>query len=83
MMPCRLNHNLIDLGLGPLFKGLRTNLKLLTNSNAQFPWTLLLGPLFKVALIVDPPTPTKCVGALLVFTSPPTHQGFFFGGFFS
>jgi len=55
MMSCRLNHNLICLGLEPLFKGLRTNL------NAQFHWTLLLGPLFKMALIVDPPTPTKCV----------------------
>ncbi len=50
MMPCTLNHNLICLGLGPLSKGLGTNLKFLTNRNAQFHWTLLLGPLSKVAL---------------------------------
>jgi hypothetical protein len=50
MMPCRLNHNLIRLGLGPLSKGLGTNLNLLTNRNAPFHWTLLLGPLSKVAL---------------------------------
>jgi hypothetical protein len=53
-MPCRLNHNLICLGLGLLSKGLGTNLKLLANRNAQFHWTLLLGPLSKVALSVAP-----------------------------
>jgi hypothetical protein len=51
-MPCKLNHNLICLSLGPLFKGLETNLKLLTNSNAQFHWTLLFGPLSKVAFSI-------------------------------
>ncbi len=50
MMPCKLNHNLIYVGLGPLSKGLGTNLKLLTNKNVQFHWTLILGLLFKVAL---------------------------------
>jgi hypothetical protein len=49
-MPCRLNHNLICLGLGPLSEGLETNLKLLTNSNTPFHWTLPLGALSKVAL---------------------------------
>jgi hypothetical protein len=34
----------------PLFKGLGINLKFLTNRNDQFHWTLLLGPLSKVAL---------------------------------
>ncbi len=52
MMPCKLNHNLICLGLEFLSEGLGTNLKLLTNRNAQFHWTLLLGPLSKVALSV-------------------------------
>jgi hypothetical protein len=33
MMPCKLNHNFICLGFGPLSKGLGTNLKLLTNRN--------------------------------------------------
>jgi hypothetical protein len=47
---CKLNHNLICFGLGLLFKSLETNLKLLTNRNAQFHWTLLLEPLFNVAL---------------------------------
>ncbi len=46
-MPFRLNHNLICPG--PLSKGLGTNLKLLTNKNAQFHWSLHLGPLSKVA----------------------------------
>jgi hypothetical protein len=32
-MPCKLNHNLICLGLGLLSKTIRTNLKLLTNRN--------------------------------------------------
>jgi hypothetical protein len=50
MMPCRLNHTLICLGPKALFKCLGTNLKLLTNRNVQFHWTLLFGPLFKVAL---------------------------------
>ncbi len=48
MMSCKLNHNLICLG--PLSKDLGTNLKLLTKRNAQYHWTLLLGPLSKVAL---------------------------------
>jgi hypothetical protein len=47
-MPCKLNNNLICLGLGPLF--LETNLNLLINKNARFHWTLLLGPLSKVTL---------------------------------
>jgi hypothetical protein len=47
MMQCGLNHNLICFGLEPLSKGLRTNLKFLTNRNAWFHWTLLLGPLSK------------------------------------
>ncbi len=50
MVPCKLNHNLICLCPGPLSKGLETNLKLLTNKNTQFHWTLLLGALYKVAL---------------------------------
>jgi hypothetical protein len=50
MMSCILNHNLICLSPGPLSKGLGTNLKLLTNRNAQFHWTLLFGPLTEVAL---------------------------------
>jgi hypothetical protein len=49
MMPCRLQHNLIFLGPGSLFIGLGINLKLLTNRNVRFDWTLLLGPLSKVA----------------------------------
>jgi hypothetical protein len=49
-MPWRQNHNLICHGLGPSSTGFGTNLKLLTNSNARFHWTLLLGPLSKVAL---------------------------------
>jgi hypothetical protein len=36
--------------LGPLSKGFETNLKLLTNKNARFHWTLLLGTLSKVGL---------------------------------
>jgi hypothetical protein len=36
LMSCRLNHDLICLGPRPLSKGLGTNLKLLTNSNARF-----------------------------------------------
>jgi hypothetical protein len=50
MMPCKLNHNLICFDLEPLSKGLGTNLKLLTNRKNQFHWTLLLGPLVKVAI---------------------------------
>jgi hypothetical protein len=50
MMPCKLNHNLICLNLVSLSKGLGTNLKFLTNRNAQFHWTLFLGPLSKVGL---------------------------------
>jgi hypothetical protein len=34
MMPCKLNHNLICVDLGPSSKGLGTNLKLLTYRNA-------------------------------------------------
>jgi hypothetical protein len=49
-MPCKLNQNLICLYPEPLSKGLETNLKLLMNKNARFHWTLLLGPLSKVAL---------------------------------
>jgi hypothetical protein len=49
LMSCRLNHDLICLGPRPLSKGLGTNLKLLTNSNARFHGTFLLGPLSKVA----------------------------------
>jgi hypothetical protein len=54
MMPWKLKQNLNCLGLGPLFKGLGTNLKLLTNMNAQFHWTLLLGSLSKVTLSFMP-----------------------------
>jgi hypothetical protein len=50
MIPCKLNHNLICFGLGVLLKSLETGSKLLTNRNAQFHWTLLLEPLFNVAL---------------------------------
>jgi hypothetical protein len=49
-MPCKLNHNLICLGPESLSKSLGTNLKLLTNRNTRFHWTLLFGPLSKVAL---------------------------------
>jgi hypothetical protein len=52
IMSCKLNHNLICLGLEPLSKDLRINLKLFTNRNARFHWTMLLGPLSKVALRV-------------------------------
>ncbi len=54
MMPWKLKQNLNCLSLGPLFKGLGTNLKLLTNMNAQFHWTLLLGSLSKVTLSFMP-----------------------------
>ncbi len=50
MMLCKVNQNLICLDPEPLSKGLDTNVKLLTNRNARFHWTLLLGPLSKVAL---------------------------------
>jgi hypothetical protein len=50
MMPCKLNHNLICFDLEPSSKGIGTNLKLWTNRNAQFHWTLLLGPLVKLTL---------------------------------
>jgi len=50
MVPFKLNHNLICLCPGVLSKYLWTNLKLLTNKNTQFHWTLLLGGLYKVAL---------------------------------
>jgi hypothetical protein len=50
MMPCKLNHNLICLCIGSLSIGLETDLKLLTNRNVQFHWTLLLEPLSKVPL---------------------------------
>jgi hypothetical protein len=53
LMPYTLNHNLICLGLRPSSKGLGTNLKLLINKNAQFHWTLLLRPLFKMTLIIS------------------------------
>jgi len=52
MMSCKLNHNLIYLGHEPLSKSLGTNLKLLTNKNVRFHWTILVGPLSKVALNV-------------------------------
>jgi hypothetical protein len=51
MMPCRQSHNLICLGLGPSSKDLETNLKILTNKNAQFHWNLLFGPFSKVTLL--------------------------------
>jgi hypothetical protein len=47
MMPCKSQFDYF--GLGPSSKGLGTNLKFLTNRNAQFHWTLFLGPLSKVA----------------------------------
>jgi hypothetical protein len=50
MIPCKLNLNLICLGHVLLSKGLGTKLKLLTNRNDQFHWTLLLVPLSKVGL---------------------------------
>jgi len=50
MMPCKLNNHLICLDPEPMSKSLATNLRLLTNKNAQFHWTLLLGPLSKVTL---------------------------------
>jgi len=50
MMPFKLNHNFICLGLIPSSKGLATNLKLLTYRNVQFHWTLLLGAMSKVTL---------------------------------
>jgi hypothetical protein len=53
MMPCKLNHNLIHLGLGPSSKGLGTNLKFLTNKKARFHWTLFLGALSKVAPSIE------------------------------
>jgi hypothetical protein len=59
MMPCKLNHNLICLGLGPSSKGLATNLKLLTNRNVQFHWALLLGPLPRFALTMSGNNLTK------------------------
>ncbi len=49
-MSYKLNHNLICLDPGSLSKDLGTNLKLLIDRNAQFHWTLLLGPFSKVAL---------------------------------
>jgi hypothetical protein len=52
MMPCRLNYNLICLGLGSFSKSFGTNLKLLTNRNVRFHWTSFLGALSKVALNV-------------------------------
>jgi hypothetical protein len=54
MMPCRLNHNFICLGPRPLSKNLGTNLKLLTNRNVQFQWTLLLEPSSKVGINMVP-----------------------------
>ncbi len=42
--------NLSLFGLGPSSKGLRTNLKLLTNKIAWIHWSLDLGPASKVAL---------------------------------
>jgi len=49
-VPCRFSLNLPLFGLGPLSKGLRTNLKLLTNKIAWIHWSLDLGPSSKVAL---------------------------------
>jgi hypothetical protein len=53
MMPCRLNHSMICLGLKPWSKGFGTNLKVLTNRNYWFRWTLLLGPCLKWALVAS------------------------------
>jgi hypothetical protein len=66
MMPCTLNHNMICLGLGPLSKGFKTNLKFLTNSNTQFHWTLPLGPLFKVAFSIPFSNPINMKFTLVV-----------------
>jgi hypothetical protein len=52
-MPCRPKKNLICLDPGLSSKGLGTNLKLFTRKNAWLHWTLLLGPLSKVALILS------------------------------
>jgi hypothetical protein len=60
-------HNLICHGLGPSSIGLGTNLKLLTNRNARFHWTLLLGPLSKVVLTCI----CRCKRSLL--QEPSTH----------
>jgi hypothetical protein len=78
------NHNLICHGLGPSSRGLGTNLKLLMNSNAQFHWTLLLGPLSKVALtyiytckrslLQEPSTPTTHDLCVFMFVIILTHS---------
>jgi hypothetical protein len=54
MMSCKLNHNLICFDPQSLSKSLGTDLKLLTNKNVQFHWTLLLGPSSKMALNNNP-----------------------------
>jgi hypothetical protein len=50
MMPRTLNHNLICVGPGSLFKGLGTNLKFLNNRTTWFHWTPLLGTLSTMAM---------------------------------
>jgi len=47
---CHSTKSQFDCGPEPSFKGLGTNVKLLTNTNAWYHWTLLLGTLSKVAL---------------------------------
>ncbi len=49
------------LGLGPLFKGLRTNLKLSTNKIAWIQWCLDFRPLSKVALSILSELTAQCV----------------------
>ncbi len=49
-VPCRFCLNLPLFDLGPLSKGLGTNLKLSTNKIAWIHWSLDLGPSSKVAL---------------------------------
>ncbi len=61
IMPCKLNHNLICLGLEPSSKGLEANLKFLTNRNVRFHWTLFFEPLFKVALSIQSQIWLGCV----------------------
>jgi hypothetical protein len=48
MMPCKINHNLICFGPRLMSKCYGTKSTFLTNGNAWFHWTLLLGPLFKM-----------------------------------
>jgi hypothetical protein len=53
MMSSKLNHNLICLGPWLSSKDLGTNVKLLTNKNERFHWTLLFEPLSTVTLNQD------------------------------